>query len=35
VVEAAGPHLAFEPIGEVKLKGFTDATDLFLARRTG
>jgi adenylate cyclase len=35
VVEAAGAHLAFEPIGEVKLKGFTDATDLFLARRTG
>jgi adenylate cyclase len=35
VVEAAGPHLVFEPIGEVKLKGFTDATDLFLARRTG
>jgi adenylate cyclase len=32
VVEAAGPHLAFEPIGEVKLKGFADATDLFLAR---
>jgi len=34
VVEAAGGHLWFEPIGEVKLKGFTDATDLFLARRT-
>ena len=34
VVEAAGGHLSFEPIGEVKLKGFTDATDLFLARRT-
>jgi adenylate cyclase len=32
VVEAAGTHLAFEPIGEVKLKGFTEATDLFLAR---
>jgi len=32
VVEAAGSHLTFEPIGEVKLKGFTDATDLFLAR---
>ena len=32
VVEAAGGHLAFEPIGEVKLKGFTEATDLFLAR---
>jgi adenylate cyclase len=32
VVGAAGNHLAFEPIGEVKLKGFRDATDLFLAR---
>ena len=29
---AAGPHLAFEPIGEVELKGFSEATDLFLAR---
>jgi adenylate cyclase len=33
VVDAAGPHLAFEEIGEVKLKGFREATDLFLARR--
>jgi adenylate cyclase len=32
VVDAAGRHLAFEPIGEVKLKGFREATDLFLAR---
>jgi adenylate cyclase len=32
VVEAAGGHLSFEPIGEVKLKGFAEATDLFLAR---
>jgi adenylate cyclase len=32
VVAAAGRHLAFEPIGQVKLKGFTEATDLFLAR---
>jgi adenylate cyclase len=31
VVAAAGPHLAFEPIGTVKLKGFREATDLFLA----
>ena len=30
--DSAGDHLAFEPIGEVKLKGFRDATDLFLAR---
>ena len=27
-------HLAFEPIGEVKLKGFTEATELFLARQS-
>jgi adenylate cyclase len=32
VVEAAGGHLAFEPIGEVKLKGFAEATELYLAR---
>jgi adenylate cyclase len=32
VVQAAGGHLAFEPIGEVKLKGFTEATELYLAR---
>ena len=32
VVEAAGDHLAFEPIGEVKLKGFSEATELYLAR---
>jgi adenylate cyclase len=32
VVDAADGHLAFEPIGTVKLKGFREATDLFLAR---
>ena len=32
VVQAAGGHLAFEPIGEVKLKGFAEATELYLAR---
>ncbi len=32
VVDAAGPHLEFERIGEVKLKGFSEATELFLAR---
>jgi adenylate cyclase len=32
VVGAAGRHLAFQHIGEVKLKGFDDATDLFVAR---
>jgi adenylate cyclase len=31
VVEAAGAHLDFERIGEVKLKGFTEPTELFLA----
>jgi adenylate cyclase len=35
VVDAAGSHLAFERIGEVRLKGFSDATELFLARTTG
>jgi adenylate cyclase len=32
VVDAAGSHLEFEPIGEVRLKGFTTPTELFLAR---
>jgi adenylate cyclase len=32
VVDAAGAHLRFERIGSVKLKGFSDATELFLAR---
>jgi adenylate cyclase len=32
VVDAAGPHLDFEHIGEVRLKGFADPTELFLAR---
>ena len=32
VVDAAGPHLEFERIGEVRLKGFSDVTELFLAR---
>ena len=34
VVEAAGPHLEFEPIGEVRLKGFRESTELFLAGLT-
>jgi adenylate cyclase len=34
LVDAAGSHLEFEPIGEVKLKGFSDATALYLARTT-
>jgi len=32
VVEAAGPHLDFERIGEARLKGFSAATEIFLAR---
>jgi adenylate cyclase len=31
VVEQAGSHLEFAPIGEVRLKGFTQPTELFLA----
>jgi adenylate cyclase len=32
VDHAGGPHLDFERIGEVRLKGFSEATELFLAR---
>jgi adenylate cyclase len=32
VVASARTDLTFDPIGEVKLKGFREATDLFLAR---
>ncbi len=32
VEQAAAPHLDFERIGEVRLKGFSEATELFLAR---
>jgi adenylate cyclase len=32
VVEQSGSHLEFELIGEVRLKGFKEATELFLAR---
>jgi adenylate cyclase len=35
VVDLAGPHLEFERIGEVRLKGFDHATELFLARSSG
>jgi adenylate cyclase len=35
VVDLAGSHLEFERIGEVRLKGFDDATELFLARPAG
>ena len=33
LVETAGPHIEFEPIGEVRLKGFRGPTELFLARQ--
>jgi adenylate cyclase len=32
VLEASGPHLEFDLIGEVRLKGFSEPTELFLAR---
>jgi adenylate cyclase len=32
IVDAAGPHLEFELIGEVRLKGFSGPTELFVAR---
>jgi len=35
IVDASGTHLAFELIGDVRLKGFSHATELFLARAAG
>ena len=35
VVDSAGPHLEFERIAEVKLKGFQEATEVFIARQRG
>jgi adenylate cyclase len=35
VVDAAGSHVEFDPIGQVRLKGFSYATELFLARPAG
>jgi adenylate cyclase len=37
VVDAVGaaPHLEFERIGDVRLKGFTDSTEVFVARQRG
>ena len=32
VVERAGPHLEFRRIGEIKLKGFSVSTEMFVAR---
>jgi hypothetical protein len=31
-VDSAGRHLEFTPIGQVRLKGFQDVTEIFLAR---
>jgi adenylate cyclase len=33
IVAASGAHLEFELIGEVRLKGFSEATELYLARQ--
>jgi adenylate cyclase len=33
VVEVAGSHLEFERIGEVTLKGFSESTEVFVARQ--
>jgi adenylate cyclase len=33
VVDRAGPHLEFERIAEVRLRGFTESTEVFLARQ--
>jgi adenylate cyclase len=35
VVDASGPHLEFELIGEVRLKGFAQPTELYVARPAG
>jgi adenylate cyclase len=35
VASAAGPHLALQPIGEVRLKGFSAATKLYQAQGRG
>jgi adenylate cyclase len=35
IVEHAGSRLEFERIGEIKLKGFTTRTEIFVARRRG
>jgi adenylate cyclase len=33
VVERAGPHLEFERIAEVRLKGFSESTEIFIAEQ--
>jgi adenylate cyclase len=32
VVERSGAHLEFDRIGEIKLKGFSVSTEMFIAR---
>jgi adenylate cyclase len=33
VVDVSGPHLEFQWIGEVRLKGFSESTEIFLAKQ--
>ena len=33
VVERAGPHLEFDRIADVRLRGFSESTEIFLARQ--
>ena len=33
IVDHSGPHLRFERLGEIRLKGFTESTEIFLARQ--
>jgi adenylate cyclase len=35
IVEAAGSHMEFELIAEIRLKGFLESTEIFLARQKG
>ncbi len=35
VMEQGGPHLQLEPIGEIMLKGFSEPTEMFVARARG
>jgi len=35
VVERGGPHLEFDRIAEVRLKGFTESTEIFVASQKG
>ena len=35
IVDAAGPHLSFDQIGEVVMKGFSEPTELLVARQAG